>query len=78
MLKKSNLGIINILVMRLCPRALAKFATINIQKMSFCACKSSIPETFFGISYTKYKKFWYEITSKMTFCVNVIYQKKNW
>jgi len=57
MLKKSNLGIINILVIRLCRRGLAKFATINIQKMSFCACKSSIPETFFDISYTKYKKF---------------------
>ena len=77
MLKKSNLGIINILVMCLCPRYLAKFATINIQKMLFCAYKSSIPKTFFDISYTKYKKFLCEIISKMTFCVNVIYQKKN-
>jgi len=57
MLKKSNLGIINILVIRLYPRSIAKFATINIPKMSFCACKSSIPKIFFDISYTKYKKF---------------------
>ena len=77
MLKKSNLGIINILVMRLYLPPIAKFATINIQKMLFCACKSSIPKIFFDISYTNYKKFLYEITSKMTFCVNVIYQKKN-
>ena len=62
MLKKSNLGIINILVIRLCRRGLAKFATINIQKMSFCACKSSIPKIFFDISYTKHKKYMYEIT----------------